>query len=202
MKKILIILGILLLFMNTVHAGSIVYLKNFTNQSYQTADLYEGDSLLFNYKGGRHAIIFDNFEENNSVSITIFVFQNSYGNITKNQSAMFVTLKPGIKLSLDFDRDRTPDIDIKYLRQIFGKATLQVETLNLSDAEIIHNDKITNNNETNESNNKPTEKTNSNTAIGISIIIGIIIVGMLIYWVFTKKKNPAKTQETKKEETK
>jgi hypothetical protein len=200
MKKILIILGILLLFISTAHAGSIVYLKNFTNQSYQTADLSEGDSLLFNYKDGRHAIIFNNFEKNNSVTMTIFVFQTSYGNITRNQSAMFVTLKPGIKLSLDFDRDKISDVEIRYLRQMFGKATIQIVPLNLSDANIMHEDKITNNNLTGSS-DKPIGK-NSNTVIGISIIVGIIIIGMLIYWLLTKKKVSTKNQEPKKEENK
>ena len=208
MKKILIILSMFLLFINLAHAGSVINLNNFTNQSYQIADLAPGDALLFNYKEGRHAVIFNNFEKNNSVSMTIFVFQTNYGNISRNQSAMFVTLKSGIRASIDFDRDNKPDVNVRYIRQIHGKATIQIEPLNLSDANIIHNQIIDNNqnsNETNNSINGPIEQPKSNTAIGISIIIGIIIIGILIYWLVTKKKsndNNDKIPEPKKEETK
>jgi hypothetical protein len=195
----------ILVFMSMTHAGSVNYLNNFTNQSYQTADLSPGDSLLFNYKDGRHAIIFNKFEVNNSVSMTIFVFQTNYGEIPRNQSAMFVTLKTGIKVGLDLDRDNIQDVDIRYLRQIFGKATIQIVPLNLSDANIIHNQVIDNNqniNETNISINGPIEQQKSNAAIGVSIIIGIIIIGVLIYWLVTRKKSTDKTPESKKEENK
>ncbi|MEK6973705.1 MAG: hypothetical protein AABW41_00440, partial [Nanoarchaeota archaeon] len=92
----------------------------------------------------------------------------------------FVSLKPGMSTLLDFDRDYNDDVEITYLRQIKQNATLKFASLNQSDIDIINPSPDYDNN--NIENKKP------NLTVGLLIIVGILIIGLVIFFVFAKMK--------------
>lgn len=192
--KNITILAILILIVSSalVTAASIITLKDFKEQKIQLIDLPTGDALYFNYKQGRHVLILDKIKNDSSIEATLIFYQKSFNDTSINQTAAFITLKQGNRILLDLDQDHKDDLEIKYMRVLYESATLKFEAINISDMDIM-NSKLTNSittvNET--SNNLQNNEKNVNIPnflVGLIIISIIVIVGLSIYWLFTKKK--------------
>lgn len=187
MKIQIVTIVIFLTIILTVNSSKFYLLEDFKEKPDQTFLLQEKDALLFDLKQGRHALVFERFNTKGGIDIGIYIYQKSYNNTNKNQSSTFLSLKPGMFVYLDFDRDLNDDMQIKYLRQIKNNATLQFVILNQSDINIINPEyDFYENPDTNSEDN--TNSNNPNLKVGLSISLGIIILGLLLLFVIKKRK--------------
>ncbi|MBI2670937.1 hypothetical protein HYX18_03100 [Candidatus Woesearchaeota archaeon] len=184
MKKAIVILILSLLTINLVNAAKFYILPSFKEKPEQTILIPERDAILFDYKQGRHAIVLEKFNSKGGIDVSIFVYQKDYYN-NKEQSALYISLKPGMRSYIDFDRDYIDDFEVKYLRQTKNNATFMFKALNITDMDIVHEDlsdfqkdKVSGS----------ATKSVSNTKTGLAILLGIIVSGLLLFSLITNKK--------------
>ncbi len=184
MRVYIVILVSFLLLLNIVNASRFYTLGSFKDKPDQTYLLQEKDALLFDFKQGRHALVFEKFNSKGGIDLSIFIYQKAYNDNNINQTGVFLSLKPGMYTYIDFDRDLIDDMQIKYLRQIKNNATLQFVALNKSDIDIIHKSFF----EFEENPNENGLDSKSNKVIGLSITTIIVLIGLVLLFFFMNKK--------------
>jgi len=92
----------------SVYALQLYDLASFEEEPVQGIKLGEGEGAQFDMFGGKHLIIIDDIDlESNDTDVKVFVF---------SKQVMKISLRPGVALRLDIDRDGATDVIVHLLK--------------------------------------------------------------------------------------
>ena len=164
MKKSLLVFTLFLVLIQIVIAGDMYKIDIEDNeQSYFT--LKERDVMRFNWSNKEHKVMVRKInEDKKTVDLTIYV--------EGAPTPQYITVSSNRFVRVDFDLDRIDDLQIKLDSMDSGNVTLELIGVKEKKGDLI---------------DKTTKKDlKMNSKVGWGIVIGIIVLGLVIYSIIVK----------------
>ncbi|HLC63104.1 MAG TPA: LPXTG cell wall anchor domain-containing protein [Candidatus Nanoarchaeia archaeon] len=174
MKLFSLVLAVLVL-SSVVQAASL-YKEDFSNINQQTFTLKEKDTVRIFYLGKETEVMLRSVDaQKNSLKLTLF--------IEGAETPQYVTLKQGINIMFDVDKDRIKDLIIRPIYISKENSVISIEKISIENqpagptGEAISIPKV------------ESSEPKTNLKVGLYISLGIIIIGLTTFLIFRKKKN-------------
>jgi hypothetical protein len=176
MKQLIltIILSLLVISFVDAELTQKYHLADFSVEPVQTFTLFEKDSIDLSLVNGTHVIQVAKIHEDGIIELDIFPYEGH---------AVYTKIKNGVSTELDFDRNKNTDLKVELINYNYAQKTVSLKFTKLSET---NQESI---NETIENTEKVTNSQSTpKSTIGIIVIAGIILIGLLINYLFKKRK--------------